>query len=389
MKIIVFCGVMPDCCGAFFHDVSAAQYLISKGHTVHMVFVNRKPQQALKGVYQGIPFRHFSMADSELRASEIWTSPHHPIVPFVRRLNEKYEKPLVITAHFGEKLDVFRGYEQNGKWAEGSLMISHHIKNYVESALGMKPPFRRMDVLYPIVFEREVALPDQRPAGNFITLINGNLIKGVDVFLRVANEVKDKQFLGIRPYYRPIQVHNTQNVTWENYNEDVRSILFKTRIMMIPSLSDSWSRVAFEAMYNGIPVLYTKPYESETFKGGTTHGMAEWIEDAAIQCDRTNIQEWVDAIRYLEDPEVYREWSEKGKAKARSLNVFQNAEKYETFLKNFLRDFPPAMVQKKESSGPAFAPAPQNRPAVAGLSARPQTQGAPAFSVFRRPGARR
>lgn len=343
------------------------------------ITIRRNPRQPLSGTYQGIPYKHYSIAEGDMRTSEIWTSPHYPIVPLVRRLNEKFQKPLVMTAHFGEHLETFLPYVQSGKWAEGALAVSHHIKRNIEQVNKNQAPIRRIDTLYPIVFEHEVTIPDQRPTGTYVTLINGNLIKGVDVFLRVANEMKDTQFMGIRPYYRPIQVYNTDNVTWENYNDDIRPILMKTRVMMVPSLTDSWSRVAFESMYNGIPVLYTKPYESQQFRGGTTHGMAEWIGDSAIQCDRNNIAEWVEALRSLEDPDVYREWSEKGKAKARSLNIFQNAEKYETFLKNFLRDFPPAMVQKKE---PERAPQP----------ARPMMQrppGAPAFSLFRRPAVRR
>lgn len=386
MKVIVFCNIVPDICGAFFHDISAAQYLMSRGHSVHLIVVERQPRQALVGQYQGIPYKHYSVAETELRASDIWTSPHHPIVPFVRRLNEKFQKPLVMTAHFGEKLNVFNPYVQGGKWAEGILTVSKHIKDYIESHTTLQAPYRRIDVMYPIVFEREIAIPAERPAGTHVTLINGNMIKGVDVFLRIANEMKDTSFLGVRPYYRPVAVHDTANVTWVNYAEDIRSILMKTRVMLVPSLTDSWSRVAFEAMYNGIPVVYTKPYESEYFRGGTTHGMAEWIGDAAIACDRTNIDEWVEALRSLEDPDVYQEWSEKGKAQARSLNLFQTAEKYETFLKNFLRDFPPATVQKKEAAVDRPQPI---VPLAAGIQRRPGQSGAPAFSLFRRPAPRR
>lgn len=386
MKVIIFCNVIPDICGAFFHDISAGQYLKSRGHSVTLITVRRVPQQPLIGVFQNLPYKHYSVAETDLRASDIWTAPHHPVIPFVRRLNEKFQRPLVYTVHFGELLKVLEPYAQSGKWAEGALFISRHIKQYVESRITMQPPLRRMDVLYPIVFEHEISLPEQREPGTMVTLVNGNMIKGVDVFLRIANQMKDTRFLGVRPYYRPVPVHDTSNVTWINYAEDIRPILMKTRVMLVPSLTDSWSRVAFESMYNGIPVIYTKPYVSEEFQGGTTHGMAEWIGDAAIACDRTNIDEWVEALRSLEDPDVYQEWSEKGKAQTRSLSIFQNAEKYETFLKNFLRDFPPQSVQKKESQAPEPGPV---GPLVAGIQRRPGQPGAPAFSLFRRPAPRR
>lgn len=71
----------------------------------------------------------------------------------------------------------------------------------------------------------------------------------------------------------------------------------------MPSVYESFCMVAFEAMLNGIPVLYTKP-GSQTVPAGSTVGVEEWISPAGIQCDRRKIDEWVDAIESLEDPDV-------------------------------------------------------------------------------------
>ncbi len=331
---------MPDRCGAFFHDVVAAKTLMSHGHTVTFVFTKRIPTASVSGYYRGIPYKYFMTAESELQASDIWTMPHYPVLGSVRKLNERFQKPLVITAHFAENINVLTPYQQNGKWGEALLYVSNYMKQSVESRITLSPTIRRTDVMYPIVQLSDFALPDTRQPGSYITLINGNFLKGVDVFLKVADSMKDHAFLGVRAYYRPIPVHNTDNVTWQDYSEDVRPILEKTRILMVPSITESWSRVAFEAMYNGIPVLYTKPYEDPNFQGGTTQAIAEWVEDAAIACERTNITSWSSAIRMLDDPSTYQEWSDRARAKARSLGMLQNADKYETFLKTFCKDFP-------------------------------------------------
>lgn len=344
----MFAMYMPDRCGAFFHDVAAARSFVSRGHRVLFVFLRRAPAAPLSGTYRGIPYKYYMNAESDLMQSDVWTSPHYPILGTVRKLNERFQKPLVVTTHFAENVHVLEPYTQNGRWAEAVMYVSNVMKERVEAHTAFAACIRRREVLYPVMIEQEVRLPEGIPRGDHITLINGNLLKGVDVFLRVADKLKTHKFLGVRPYYRPLPVHNTDNVTWDNYNDDVRVTLAKTRILMVPSITESWSRVAFEAMLNGIPVLYTKPYDSPKFPGGTTQAMEEWIGDAAIACDRMNIQEWIDAIQMLDDPGVYAMWSEKGRAKAESLNMFANASKYESILSSFVREFPATFASKQE-----------------------------------------
>ena len=344
----MFCMHMPDRCGAFFHDVAAARILMSRGHTVTFIYTQRSPGLGLTGHYRNVPFKHYSYADKELASADIFTTPHYPIVSIVRKLNEKYQKPIVMTCHFAENTQSLLPYEQVGKWADIVVYVSNHMKRFMEEVLAtnISPTIKRSAVLYPIMVENEITLPETRPEGQYITLVNGNLLKGVDVFLRIANEMIDHQFLGIRAYYSKTAVHNTDNVTWENYSDDIRLSLSKTRVLLVPSLTESWSRIAFEAMYNGIPVLYTKPYRSDRLHSGTTEAMAEWIGDAAIACDRYNIGEWVEALRQLDDPEFYAEMSRRARARAIELDMFHNIDRYEHILKETIRDFPAKNVQE-------------------------------------------
>lgn len=343
---------MPDKCGAFFHDYVAAKYLMKRGHTVHFVYTQTQRQTPYTGIYRGVPYLHYMKAEEVLKNSDIWTTPHYPIVPTVRKLNEKFQKPLVMTVHFADSLKCLLPYDQSGKWAESVFYVSNHMKNYVERAVPtMASSIKKTNVLYPIMLESDIKLPEDREEGKYITLVNGNLLKGVDVFLKIANEMPDHEFLGIRAYYSSTQVHNTNNVTWNDYSDDIRPALAKTRVLIVPSTTESWSRIAFEAMYNGIPVIYSKPYETAKHPGGTTHAIHEWVGDAAIQCDRTKIKEWIDALTMLDDPDVYNEWSIKAREKALSLDMFRNVEKYEQFLVQFSREFPP-IVESNKSINP-------------------------------------
>lgn len=361
---------MPDRCGAFFHDVAAARLFIRKGHSVSMVYTVRSQGNALVGSYRDIPYKHYSYAEKELQAADVYTSPHYPIMAIVRKLNERYQKPLVITTHFAGQMMSLNPYEQTGKWAEAVMFVSNMMKQVVESTIPvMASSIKRTGVQYPIMIRQEVELHEEREKGEYITLVNGNMLKGVDVFLRIANDMPDYKFKGVRAYYSKTEVHNTQNVSWEDYTDDIRGILTKTRILLVPSVTESWSRIAFEAMYNGIPVIYTKPYESQMFAGGTTHAMTEWIQDSAIACDRTNIQEWIEAIRQLDDEEFYEEMSRRGKERTRELDMFSNGDRYEAFIASFIRDFPSRNVSTDSKQAPAQARAPMQPPQRLGFLA--------------------
>jgi glycosyltransferase involved in cell wall biosynthesis len=93
------------------------------------------------------------------------------------------------------------------------------------------------------------------------------------------------------------------NIEWMDFSYDVRPVYAKSRIILIPSVYESFCMVAFEAMMNGIPVIYTKPGAS-TFPQGSTLGVDEWISPAGIPCDPKNADEWISAIESLDDSEV-------------------------------------------------------------------------------------
>ena len=350
---------MPDRCGAFFHDVSAAKGLISKGHSVSFVYTERSTGVPVNGTYRGIGFKHYSVAESELSAADVWTTPHYPIAVKVRKLNERFQKPLIITAHFGEELSIF---ERPGPTAEAALYVSKFMKNYADANLHNASSIKQSAVIYPIILKNDVTLPEDREPGTYVTLVNGNMLKGVDIFLRIADRMKDTKFLGIRPYYRHVNVHDTDNVTWESYTDDVRTVLAKTRVLIVASYTESWSRIAFEAMYNGIPVVYSRPYEASTLPGGTTHAMKEWIEDGAIDVNRSSIDEWVAAIELLKDPDTYAEWSKKASEQSRKINVFSMVDAYENFLRDFSTKYKSGVTvsarapQKSSGAPPAEPP---------------------------------
>jgi glycosyltransferase involved in cell wall biosynthesis len=309
MKILFFAQKMPDPCGAFFHDLYLAYYLRSKGHSVKFITVGAK--QPRQGMYRNMPFSYIDISGHDLESANMFCCPHFPFLNTVRKYNERFEKPILITAHFGEDLMAIEKNNSYGAWPEFLWVISNHIFSYIKENITITPSIKEMRSIRPVIDLSSIGVftYPEKPSGNCITLINANILKGVHVLEQLAKRFPNRNFLGVKPYYNPIHVPNLKNIEWIDIQDDVREIIKKTRILIVPSAYESWGRVAFEAMYNGIPVLYSKPSNKDQHihKSGTTEGMKEWIQTNAIECDRDCIEDWINAIISLDDDDLYFE----------------------------------------------------------------------------------
>lgn len=338
---------MPDPCGAFFHDVILARALQSRGHSV--MFVTTGSKHPRRGVYRGVQFLHYEVAGNELSSADLWTSPHNPILSFVRRLNERFEKPLVVSMHYGEDTKHIENAPRNGSWAEFLWFVSEHVKNNVLTTKKVSPVFVDMRVFRAAFIENELTLytPPSRPQGDCITLVNANALKGLAVFVELAKHFPDRKFLGVRPYYNQIETPVLPNIEWIDIQDDIRDVLKRTRVLLVPSIYETWGRVAFEAMYNGIPVLYTKPLSQAGYPSGSTEGMQAWIQDNGFACDRTSPDDWISNIQKLDDPAIYQEYSDRAYTCTRKMNIFQEITDVETAFLDYVMKY--ANVQKTKA----------------------------------------
>uniref|UniRef100_A0A6C0K935 Glycosyl transferase family 1 domain-containing protein n=1 Tax=viral metagenome TaxID=1070528 RepID=A0A6C0K935_9ZZZZ len=357
MKVVFFAQIMPDPCGAFFHDVAIAKELQRRGHTVSFVTANRG-RNPLRGVYRGLPWVYYTNAENELNSAGVWSTPHFPIMKLVRRLNERFQKPLVTTMHFGEDTQSIAPYARAGKWTDILWIISDHIRNYIVNNVPISPTFKIVESIRPAMIENEIKFNERGavPTGNCITLINANMLKGLPLFIELAGRFPDRKFLGVRPYYNNINVpENIPNIEWINLQDDIRIILARTRILIVPSFYESWGRVAFEAMYNGIPVIYTKPSADKNPQtsrpSGTTEGMQEWIGDSQYALSNLNVDEWVDTINQLDDVSTYAEASRRAYQKTYDMNVFADFNDIERKFQEYAVQFAVTIENSKAAAG--------------------------------------
>lgn len=145
--------------------------------------------------------------------------------------------------------------------------------------------------------------------GGKVTLVNLTREKGVETLWRVAELQPHRQFLGVRGGYGEQVVPRCPNVETVKTVADIRQVLARTRVLMVPSIFESWCMVAVEAMAAGIPVI-AHPCD----------GLRESLGDAGLFADRDDPEAWVHLLAWLDDPDTYQTQSAKVRARAGAID---------------------------------------------------------------------
>ena len=141
--------------------------------------------------------------------------------------------------------------------------------------------------------------------GDRVTCVNLSERKGGDVFWSVAAAMPDTLFLGVLGGYGEQIQGDLPNVEVVMPTRDMRTVWARTRLLLVPSIAESWGMVGIEAMTNGIPVV-----------AHPSAGLCESLGSAAIWARRAHTGEWVEQIRRLAHPGAYRTASLVAKGRA-------------------------------------------------------------------------
>jgi glycosyltransferase involved in cell wall biosynthesis len=350
MKILFFAGRMPDLCGAFLHDIDLGIELQKRGHDVVFMTLEVPKEGVNGGVYRSFKFMHYTANSTLLDSSQVWICPHAPALPEVRKINARgYHRPIIATCHFdgNYRAIIQNNPGRNVKWVEMLMFVNSIMEiNYRNAVVPWPPNIVRTAMVRPILHENKIAITEPFQ-GEHITLVNANHNKGVVQFIALADAMPDRKFLGVSAYYggqadQTLQVprpkHN--NVTWVPFNDDVREILKKTRILLMPSYYESFGRIGIEAMYNGIPVLYSKPAANPSAPNGSSEGLHAWIQPVGIPCEREVLSDWISAVQSLDDETAYATKSEESRHHIQSMNLFTEASRIADMVEVFTREHP-------------------------------------------------
>jgi len=267
---------------------------------------------------------------------------------------------MIATCHFDGRYNSIRD-NITGGWKEMLFFINHKMEaNFRANVTPWPSTIVRTEVIRPIMHEHKIKM-DPFPSGDMITLVNANVNKGVHQFIELAKRLPDRKFLGVIPYYGELWVPPAPaNIEWIKFDDDVRNILKRTRILLLPSNYESFGRIAVEAMYNRIPVIYSKSNPNAA-PPGTTEGVEAWIVPAGIGCERDRPEQWVDAVVSLDDPDVYAARQDMSKACADGMNLFTEASRIANKVEEFAMENP-IVTRSFESRLQAPGPTPQGRP---------------------------
>lgn len=211
-------------------------------------------------------------------------------------------RPLVHIVHNHRQLDHHRvrpGDCSLAVW--NSEWVAGHYPGWPGRSMIVRPP----------VSSHHYATPRTRQATR-VTLLNLNEQKGGPLLFRLARQRPDLRFLAVRGAYGGQEVPAVVpgNVLVADNTPNARGLYTATRVLLVPSAYESWGRVAVEAMASGIPIVaHPTPglLESCTLADG---------RPAVIFADRDSDQQWLDALRQLDDPHEYNRWA--GLARQRS-----------------------------------------------------------------------
>ena len=377
MKVLFFANKMPDLCGAFLHDIDLALELQKHGHQIVFLTIKVPKEGFQGGHYRGFRYLNYTAGGSFLDTSDIWICPHAPILPEVRKINSRgYQRPIIATCHYDGNYTMITGNATINTGPEMLLFINGIMEeNYRKNISPWPQIIKRTETIRPIMHREKITI--QEPfRGDCITLVNANQNKGVHVFIDLARRMPDRKFLGVLPYYGELRVPMaTPNVEWVPFDDDIRNILKKTRILLFSSYYESFGRIAVESMVNGIPVLYSKPAKKSVYPGGSTEGLHEWIAPAGIPCEREIPDEWMAAIQSLDDEATYVARGELSKQHIESMNLFSEANRIAGLVESFAREHPapirssaPQQSQPQAKSGPVAMPRDPKGPVGFGFS---------------------
>ena len=161
------------------------------------------------------------------------------------------------------------------------------------------------------------AVDHETVPGDRVTLVNLSPVKGGELFRLLALSFPGVPFLGVRGGYGRQEMHmmppNVDVIRLTlNMRDDVWS---RTRVLLMPSVRETWGMVGVEAMCSGIPVV-----------AADLPGLRESLGDGAYAfLDPADLPGWQLAVDRLQEPAEWRRASLAARKRWEDLEADQGA----------------------------------------------------------------
>jgi glycosyltransferase involved in cell wall biosynthesis len=377
MFIVAIDKTDNDTSGATYTFRALLKKLTARGHTVKVIVMDKPTAKD----YFGYPCTWYHYADLIVKSADAFLVQHYPCGPFVRKLNP-LGRPVAYIANFSGE---YAFWQTKMPYEEIILCMSDIMKDKLSAILeGKSYKFITVNPPVHVASYKVAKTADTPPTVGFI---NCNQLKGALLFYKVAEAMPHVQFLTVKGYYHYAIQKQLPNVKYLDYTHNIQEDVYKNiKLLLCPSLVESWSRVANEAMCSGIPVLYTKPFlifnTKKTFL--STEGMAECIGDGGIGLEKDDVKAWTEAIdNLLQDEAAYTELSAKAEARAVAIEEKHTDDAFVSMLEECALRNRRIVAPTNNARGavrPGHTPVIQSRPLV-----HPPTPPAPVAAAVRAP----
>ena len=203
----------------------------------------------------------------------------------------------------GEKTELLRS-------AEGVVGVSEYVANYIRKWSGINAR------AVPISLLEDGPWPELGRFDNeFVTLVNPCAVKGIAIFLALAERMPEVSFAAVPTWGTTAgdleAMARLKNIHVLDPVDDIGELLRRSRAVIVPSLwAEARSRIIVEAMLRGVPVLASDIGGIPEAKMGVDYLLPvnpiktyePRVDDQMVpvaQVPEQNIEPWFEALREI------------------------------------------------------------------------------------------
>jgi len=232
---------------------------------------------------------------------------------------------------------------------DGVVGVSHYVAEYLRRWGGLEAVHVPISLLepgpYPLLGRYE---------NEFVTLVNPCAVKGINIFLTLADRMPEVAFAAVPTWGTTKSdleaLRRRPNVTLLEPVDNVDELFARTRVLLVPSVwAEARSRIIPEAMLRGVPVLaanvggipeamlgvdYLLPVRPIAHYHHTVDEQMVPVAEVPEQ----DIGPWEAALReVLENPDRWRQLSTQARERALAYAASLSIEPFEYYLKEVLQ----------------------------------------------------
>ncbi|HET9320416.1 MAG TPA: alpha/beta fold hydrolase [Bryobacteraceae bacterium] len=263
--------------------------------------------------------------------------------------------------------------------ASAVVGVSQYVADYIRRESGIEAVHVPISLLDPGPYE-----PLGRFENEFVTLVNPCAVKGISIFLALAERMPHVRFAAVPLWGTNVDDRRTleerPNISILPPVDSISQLLVRTRVLLVPSLwAEARSRIIVEAMLHGVPVIASNVGGIPEAKLGVDYLLPvrpiakyqERVDDQMVPVADVPAQDigpWYDALdRLLSDRGHYEQLSRASRVAALSYADHLSAEPFERLLEDVTRNPKPQApaVTQTAAADPLASLSPEKRQLLA------------------------